>query len=477
MSVMSAARGTVSGRSAVRHRLVALGVLGVVLTFAVAFAALSCLAEVQAVNRELVTVNQAQRYHQDADMMHDALRADVAMALYGSATGVAATGTPAIDRPGVRESADRHATQFRADVSAARSLPLPPGLADALAALRPAQRDYIASAKETIGSALREQADPAVRARYDRAFERLLRSQADVTDLLSVTAARAQRVAADEAGSARREVALASLSAVAVWFAAFMWLNRSVGGLHLALLREAEQRSAADLLQRSLLPADLPAVPDVRLVARSLPGASGMRVGGDWYDVFRLPTGELGLVIGDVVGHDLPAATTMGQLRNALRAYAVEAQSPAEVLHRVNRAAYLLEVSDLATCLYAVLDPDTRRVRWSSAGHLAPLVSPKEGVGRYLGVEPGPPLGVTTEGDYTDQEIRLDPGDTLVLYTDGLVEQRGEPIDTGLASLQRAAGGHSDPDALCNALLESRLGGFPHGDDVTLLLVQAGERT
>ncbi len=473
---MSTSRDAVPGRSAVRHRLVALGVLGVVLTFAVAFAALSCLAEVQAVNRELVTVNQAQRYHQDADMMHDALRADVAMALYGSATGVKATGTPATDRANVRESATRHAAQFRADVGAARSLALPPRLAEALAALRPAQRDYISSAKATIGSALRDEADPAGRARYDQAFERLVRSQAAVTDLLAVTAARAQNVAADEAGSARRAVAAASLSAVAVWFAAFMWLNRSVGGMHLALLREAEQRSAADLLQRSLLPADLPAVPDVRLLARSLPGASGMRVGGDWYDVFRLPTGEVGLVIGDVVGHDLPAATTMGQLRNALRAYAVEAHSPAEVLRRVNRAAYLLEVSDLATCLYAILDPGTREVRWSSAGHLAPLVSPQEGVGRFLCVEPGPPLGVTAEGDYTDQETRLDAGDTLVLYTDGLVEQRDEPIDAGLASLRHAAGGHSDPDALCNALLESQLGGFPHRDDVTLLLVQVGQR-
>jgi len=263
------------------------------------------------------------------------------------------------------------------------------------------------------------------------------------------------------------------MAAFGGWLAALVWLNRSVGGLHGALLREAEQRSAATLLQRSLLPTELPSAPGVRIAAASQPGQSGNRVGGDWYDVIRLPSGHLGLVIGDVVGHDLPAAARMGQLRNALRAYAVEADSPATVLCRLNRAAYLLDVADLATCLYADVDPATPAVRWASAGHLPPLVAARTGEGRLLTGEPGPPLGVVSSAEYADHELRLDPGGTLVLYTDGLVERPGEPIDTGLTALASATTAQPTPEALRDHLMTSLLGPTPRaGDDVTMLLIQ-----
>ncbi|MGH3316157.1 MAG: PP2C family protein-serine/threonine phosphatase, partial [Nocardioidaceae bacterium] len=184
------------------------------------------------------------------------------------------------------------------------------------------------------------------------------------------------------------------------------------------------------------------------------------------------PGGEIGLVVGDVVGHDLPAATAMGQLRNTLRAYALENASPAAVLERVNRAADMLQVADMATCVYAVLDPKNLTVRWASAGHLPPLVTSPSGGGRLLRAEPGPPLGVLPDARFHDERLRLQRGEALVLYTDGLVERRGEPIDTGLAALEEAPRPQPGPQAMCDELLHALLGDAVPGDDVTLLLLQ-----
>ena len=264
----------------------------------------------------------------------------------------------------------------------------------------------------------------------------------------------------------------ASIGAMAGWLAVLMWHHRSSGRLNGALLREAAHRSAADVLQRSLLPDRLPSVEGVQLAGRSLPGELGHHVGGDWYDVITLPTGELGLVVGDVVGHDLAAATAMGQLRNALRAYALDDSSPARVLTRLNRAADLLDVVELATCIYAILDPRTLAVRWSSAGHLAPLVSAESGIGELAAVDPGPPLGAIQEPEYVDSVLHLRRGDALVLYTDGLVERRGEAIDAGLDNLASIRGPHPSADAMCDLLVSTLLGDRPRGDDVTLLVVQ-----
>ncbi|HVI37970.1 MAG TPA: PP2C family protein-serine/threonine phosphatase, partial [Gaiellales bacterium] len=196
--------------------------------------------------------------------------------------------------------------------------------------------------------------------------------------------------------------------------------------------------------------------------------------GGDWYDVISLPSGDVGLVVGDVVGHDLRAATAMGQLRAALRAFAVYEPSPAAVLGRVNRVADLLEVTDLTTCVYAVVNPVTRTVRWSSAGHPNPLVVQAAGNGQLLRGDPGPPIGVTKGALYVDRTCRIQRRGLLMLFTDGLVERRSASISDGLSRLEAVVGPHTDPDRLCDEVLSALTAdGSEPSDDVTLLALQA----
>jgi serine phosphatase RsbU (regulator of sigma subunit) len=460
-------------RLLVRERLRLLGLLGVLLTMAVAGTALFSLAQVSQANQALGEVTQAQRFHQDADMMHDALRADVAHAVAsGSEHGDIALA-------GVRRETRDHARRFRADIRKARALDLPVELTRVLVNLHPQQERYILAAEQIVGAVLRGSTPtPAARAAFEAAFHRLAQTQQDATGRIARTATRTQRAADLEQVLARRRVAASSGGALAGWLIMLVILRRSVGHLHAALTRESEQRAAADLLQRSLLPHRLPELPGAALAACSLPGESGLRVGGDWYDLIELPTGEVGLVIGDVVGHGLPAATVMGQLRNALRAYALEDPSPASVLARVNRASDLLDVAEMATCLYAVWEPSTLRLRWANAGHMPPLLAAGGGGRRLLSAEPGPPLGAAPTAEYQDHELRLEPGDALVLYTDGLVERRGAAIDEGLAVLEALPGPYPDAASLLDAVLATLpAGGVPGADDVTVLLLRTERET
>ena len=459
----------IGSRMPVRRRLALLALLGVALTLSVASAALVCLSQLGSINAQMAEVNRAQRFHQDADMMHDALRADVVRAQQAM-TGF--TGVRALD---VLSETDEHTGQFRQDLRALTRLDLPADLERAVIALQPIQLRYISQAERLVQTTLGAD-DPAdttrAEAAYQQAFGRLLTQQAAVTRLLATATEEAEQAAAEEESEAVWMIAQASFGAIGGWMALLLWHYRSSGRLNGALLREAAHRSAADVLQRSLLPDRLPRVEGVQLAGRSLPGELGHHVGGDWYDVITLPTGELGLVVGDVVGHDLAAATAMGQLRNALRAYALDDSSPARVLTRLNRAADLLDVVELATCIYAILDPKTLTVRWSSAGHLAPLVSDQSGTAELAAVDPGPPLGALPEPRYVDSLLHLRRGDALVLYTDGLVERRGEAIDAGLEDLASIRGPHPSAEAMCDLLVSTLLGDRPRGDDVTLLVVQ-----
>lgn len=460
-------------RSPVRKGLLLLGALGVLMTLSVSGAAIVCLVEVSEINRELAQINRAQRFHQNADMMHDALRADVARAeLAGSAGQGVSAGV-------VRRETTRHAAQFRSDLRSAGSLDLPQGINTQLSQLRPVQEIYIVAAESRVESSLANGGSaPGAQASYEAAFQHLVPAQARMTDRLVETSARIERAATETTNEAIGMIGLATVVAVVSWLVLVSGHTRSVGNLRGALVREAEQRSAADLLQRSLLPMDLPSVPGAQLAARLVPGCSGQRVGGDWYDVVSLPSGEICLVVGDVMGHDLPAATVMGQLRNALRAYALEDAAPATVLERVNRAAYLLDVSDLTTCICAVLDPATMQVSWSSAGHLPPLVSSAAGVGCLLGGEPGPPLGVTSAAEYPQYQVQLAPGETLLLYSDGLVERRDTSIDSRLTTLEAAVIPRVGPEEVCDQLLTTMLSdGGNRDDDVTLLLLQVEPRS
>ncbi len=193
---------------------------------------------------------------------------------------------------------------------------------------------------------------------------------------------------------------------------------------------EVEHHIAATL-QRSLIP-ELPEVEGVDLRGRYLPGVDGIEVGGDWYDAVALPGGEVALVMGDVMGKGVPAAAQMGQLRNALRAYLLEGFGPAEALTKLNHLTISLSDASFATVLCMFYDPATRRIRWSRAGHLPPLIRSADAATIYLDEGGSPPLAVFPAATFVESQARLEAGDVLVLYTDGLIERRGEGIDVGL---------------------------------------------
>jgi PAS domain S-box-containing protein len=228
-----------------------------------------------------------------------------------------------------------------------------------------------------------------------------------------------------------------------------------------------------EMLQRSLLPDELPKVPGLRIAARYHPGGAGVDVGGDWYDAVPLDDGRVGLAMGDVVGHGLGAASLMGQLRYAARAYALEGHPPPAVLDRLDRLVRSLPGAQMATLLYLVVEPDLTTVRFASAGHVPPLVVGPDADARFLEGAPNPPLGVFDSSGHKELTVELEPGSTVVLYTDGLVEERGVSIDAGLEALRRAAQYPADPEDLCDHLVDSMLAIHPANDDIAVLALQA----
>jgi PAS domain S-box-containing protein len=235
----------------------------------------------------------------------------------------------------------------------------------------------------------------------------------------------------------------------------------------------AEEHRVKESLQRAVLPARLPSVAGVELAARYLPADMPSLVGGDWYDAFCLPDGSLAVATGDVVGHDLEAAATMGQVRNALRAYAFSDEPPAEVLARLNRLLTGLGDSGLATALFGRLDPEQRMFRWACGGHPPPLLIGKAGV-RLLACPAGVMLGAVPLARYAGVHAALEPDDLLVLYTDGLIERRDRDLDEGFAALVRAADNlRGQPaETVCSSLLDRLLPDQEHEDDVCLLVLR-----
>ena len=250
--------------------------------------------------------------------------------------------------------------------------------------------------------------------------------------------------------------------------------DRAALAIQQSLLFEQEHRTAV-LLQRGLLPKRLPSVPGVRVAARYEAAGVAAEVGGDWYDAFSLRGGRLGLVVGDVAGRGIPAASTMGQLRAVTRAIAIQDQDrrlPGEVLTRLNHYQLAIEEKQFVTVVYAIVDPREAILSWAIAGHLPPLVRRLSGAVEQLGGG-SYPLG-TEEVNYETQRSELSRGEVLVLYTDGLVERRGESIDAGLARLTDAVAELvMAPQQLCDQLL-ARL--TPPGenlyDDVTAVVVE-----
>jgi GAF domain-containing protein/anti-sigma regulatory factor (Ser/Thr protein kinase) len=233
------------------------------------------------------------------------------------------------------------------------------------------------------------------------------------------------------------------------------------------------ERTIAETLQRSVLPVSLPKIPSVQLAARYLPGTDEVDVGGDWFDAIRLPTGRLGLAVGDVVGKGVQSAATMAQLRNALRAFALDQMKPSSTVSRLNRLTEEISESAFATVLYAVLDPETGVCRFTSAGHPPPLVVLPDGQASYLEGGRGLPLGTGTNVRYRQETLTLPVGSTLVFYTDGLVERRTESIDHGLERLRLAVQeAPGDPERLVDHVLEAVIGSGGRGDDIAVLAVR-----
>ncbi|MFF8289576.1 SpoIIE family protein phosphatase [Streptomyces sp. NPDC016309] len=237
-----------------------------------------------------------------------------------------------------------------------------------------------------------------------------------------------------------------------------------------------EERELATGLQATMLPRRIPAVEGGEIAVRYHSAWSGRQVGGDWYDVVPLPRGRVGIVVGDVQGHDTHAAAIMGQLRIALRAYAGEGHAPSTVLARASRFLAELDTERFATCTYAQVDLDSGTVRAVRAGHLGPLIRHTDGrVGRPK-LPGGLPLGVASVfGDEEFPETRLDlvPGETLVMCTDGLVEQPGADIGEGMDALEAAvSSGPPGAEALADHLSQRFWERWGAGDDVALLVLR-----
>ncbi|MFF5181007.1 SpoIIE family protein phosphatase [Micromonospora sp. NPDC000316] len=239
------------------------------------------------------------------------------------------------------------------------------------------------------------------------------------------------------------------------------------------------QHGTAQLLQRSMLPENLPDLPRLRIAARYDPGVDGNAAGGDFYDAFLLPTGGLGVVLGDVAGHDVQAAARMGQVRAALRALALSDPAPDAVLAGLDRLVTSLGAEArthelFVTVVFGVIDAQRRELTLASAGHPAPLIRRCTPDGRsyaeYVDVPAGPPLGLG--GRPATITVAFPPGDTLLLFSDGVVERRRQSLTAGLDALGDAVAkaGSSDPRALCAVATASVPGGTE--DDVAVLAVE-----
>jgi hypothetical protein len=239
---------------------------------------------------------------------------------------------------------------------------------------------------------------------------------------------------------------------------------------YLSFLR---QRSVTDALRPRQPAASRYVLSGLEITGRCQP-AAGCEVGGDWYDIIGLPDDRVGIIVGDVMGHGTQAAATMSQLSAAAYTLADLDLPPAEVMRQLNRTALALPHSTLATCAYAVIDPGGQSCALATAGHLPPVLAMSDGSTRVPGIPGGQSLGVGAAA-YGQARVRLHPGTTLALYTDGLVETRTRPFDQGIITLRSVlAQARGSLDDACDALV-GLLGG-PYEDDITVVLARIGPR-
>jgi serine phosphatase RsbU (regulator of sigma subunit) len=230
------------------------------------------------------------------------------------------------------------------------------------------------------------------------------------------------------------------------------------------------ERSAARALQKSLLPERLPRVAGIDFAARYVPGDAGS-VGGDWYDVFDLPSGSLCLVMGDVAGKGLRAAVVMGRLRSAARSYALTVEGPAEILALVDRKLQHFEPGEIATVLVARFDTTSGRVDISSAGHPPPVLASPGSESILLELPIDPPLGAVSDVRRRATRFTMRGGAVLAFYTDGLVERRAVPLDARLDDLRQAVRA-DEPEAVCISVMNRLVGTDLPNDDIALLVAR-----
>ena len=238
--------------------------------------------------------------------------------------------------------------------------------------------------------------------------------------------------------------------------------------------RISEQRAVTSIMQRTLLPDALPQIPGMRFSAKYLPAGSGVKIGGDWYDVFQLTSGNLAFVIGDVVGRGVLAASVMAEIRTALRAYMMQGHELTRVVSMLNELLVSMGRSRGATLSILALDPEAEALEVVTAGHLPPLLIEPDGRARLLEQRHGLPVGVRGGHDYQSFSYPFPAGSRLLLYTDGLIERRDESIDLGLQRLTVAAEAAAQlPDSpLADGVYRALLDETPLKDDVALLAIE-----
>jgi hypothetical protein len=244
-----------------------------------------------------------------------------------------------------------------------------------------------------------------------------------------------------------------------------------------ALALYAGEHQIAETLQRSLLP-QLPVLPGLDLAARYLAAGTGQEVGGDWFDAFPISGGRVGLAIGDVIGHDLTAASAMAQIRASLRAYALDGDAPGSVINRLDHLVDTLDLTQLVTVIYAVLEPaepdGSRLLRYTNAGHLPPLLREPHGAVHTLAGGDSVVIGAPITVQHSEAKRRLEPGSTLLFFTDGLVEVPGRRLEEALDRIGTTFARHDDAmslDTLCEQVLATTTDRELR-DDVALLVVR-----
>ena len=236
----------------------------------------------------------------------------------------------------------------------------------------------------------------------------------------------------------------------------------------------AREHTVAETLQHALLPDPSPGIAGLDLAVRYLPATDGVHVGGDWYDVFPLGRDRVALAIGDVAGHSIGSASVMGQVRSLLRGYALEHPAPADVLRRTNAAVCQLLPDAMASVFYAVLDLPAGDLAYANAGHPPPLLDSAQGHADYLNSTPGAMLGASADAGYTAGSASLAPGARLLLYTDGLIEDRRRDIAEGFAALARAMrrSPAQTAERTCQFVQTAMLGTGIRADDVCILTIR-----